>query len=485
MTVKRITSGLRELSPVKKATLAYFVSNLLVKGIAIISAPVFTRIMSTEQYGLVSTYQSWQSVLSVVITLNLAQGVFNNGMLEFKNDKNRYICSLITISSSSTFVFIIIYKLLQNRINHVLELESRFVWILLLSCLFTPAYNYWSGRQRYELRYRIISVLSVVSSILSVSIGIILVRLGREKDAGFYRVFGLEIVPIVLGLFFLIVELKAARVEICRDYISYSLKLSLPLIPHYVSMYILSSSDRLMITKMVNMEATAVYSVAYSVFSIVLLFWSSLEGALTPWIYENLDANKDGSVRQVTSKLLVLYGVVGVLITLFSPEIMFLLAPSSYHEGVYIIPSVATSAFFMAVYSLYMRIELFYKKTSFSAIATGLCAALNLLLNYICIARFGYIAAGYTTLVSYTLLTVMHYLYIRKCGLEAVFDNTKIIKLSVGLILFSAFITFTYSVSTLRYAFIAILLLLLLLKRREIVFLIRQFSRKEIKNIEE
>ena len=96
-----------------------------------------------------------------------------------------------------------------------------------------------------------------------------------------------------------------------------------------------------------------------------------------------------------------MFAVMCVCCTLFAPEIMMVLAPSSYSSGVYVIPPVAVGVFFTAVYSIYMRIELYYKQTFFSTIATTIAAALNIVLNYIFIRMFGAVAAGYTTMICY------------------------------------------------------------------------------------
>ena len=72
-------------------------ANLILKGLSLISGPIFTRIMPTDQYGIVSTFQSWQSLLAVIVTLNLSQGVFNNGMLEFKENRDMEYLYLLKI----------------------------------------------------------------------------------------------------------------------------------------------------------------------------------------------------------------------------------------------------------------------------------------------------------------------------------------------------------------------------------------------------
>ena len=67
---------------------------------------------------------------------------------------------------------------------------------------------------------------------------------------------------------------------------------------------------------------------------------------------------------------------------------MTILAPDSYKAGIYAIPAIAGGVYFTAVYSLYMRIELFYKKTTFATVASTIAAVSNIILNYIFIKLF-------------------------------------------------------------------------------------------------
>ena len=67
-----------------KASIWFTVCSIIQKGIQLITVPFFTRILTAEQYGQYSLYQSWLSIISIFATLNLSSGVFNNGMLKYK-----------------------------------------------------------------------------------------------------------------------------------------------------------------------------------------------------------------------------------------------------------------------------------------------------------------------------------------------------------------------------------------------------------------
>ena len=143
-------------SPAVKASMALLFANLILKGISLISGPIFTRIMSADQYGIVSTFQSWQSLLTVIVTLNLSQGVFNNGMLEFKENRNQFQFALVVITAVCTGLFFLIFEIFKTPLLNMFEIPPVMVYVMVLYFLFVPAYQFWSGRQRYNPNFRFV-----------------------------------------------------------------------------------------------------------------------------------------------------------------------------------------------------------------------------------------------------------------------------------------------------------------------------------------
>ena len=70
-----------------KAGFWFTISNVLLRGISFLTLPIFTRIMSTDQYGVLSLYQSWVMIISIVITLNVWTGGFNTQVLDHEGEE--------------------------------------------------------------------------------------------------------------------------------------------------------------------------------------------------------------------------------------------------------------------------------------------------------------------------------------------------------------------------------------------------------------
>lgn len=462
-----------DASPAVKASMVLLASNLVLKGLSLISGPIFTRIMSTEQYGLVSNYNSWRDIFYVFVTLNLASGVFNNGMLEFKTDRDRFQFSLVAITAFLTGVFFVFFQLFQKKLTSLMELPSSLIYIMVLYYLTTPAFQFWSGRQRYEYRYKALALITILSALTSMIVGIIAVLNTPDGNSATVKIFVTEGINIAIGLFFILYTGYRARFRINLDYCKYALTFNIPLLPHYLSMYVLSSSDRIMITKMVGLSATAIYSVSYTVASVINILWQSIDASLSPWIYEKLNSNDKERVRAVTGKTISIFAAACLFCTLFAPEIMTILAPEEYSAGIYVIPPVTAGVFFTAMYSVYMRVELFYKQSGFATVATSIAALVNIFLNYIFIRLFGAVAAGYTTMISYALLAVLHYFNIKRKHYDTAFDNKKFLIMSILVIAATCLISFTYSLSVVRYIVIAAGFVLAIKNKKYIISIIK------------
>ena len=84
----------KSMSVQARAALWFVACSFLQKGISFITVPIFTRLLSTDQYGTYSLYLSWLQILTIFTSLYLYNGVLDNAMAKFKDDRDRYISSM-------------------------------------------------------------------------------------------------------------------------------------------------------------------------------------------------------------------------------------------------------------------------------------------------------------------------------------------------------------------------------------------------------
>lgn len=447
-----------DLSIVAKASLWFIFCSILQRGISLITTPIFTRLMSTEQYGQYSIYNSWLQIFTIFTTLRLNGAVFNKGMSKYKSGRDAYTSTMQTVTSLLTVAAFIIYLIFHDFINELTELPTFIVVAMFAELLVMPAIDFWTVRKRYEYIYKPVVARTLIMAILNALIGVIAVLLSDKK--GYARILSCVVVNICFGIVIYIYNLKKGKEILNKGYAFFALKFNLPLIAHYISQYILDQSDRIMVQKLVSVAATGIYSVAYNIGLLLRIITTSINNALVPWQYEQLEKKAFKKLDNAMFSIFLIVAACSFALSCMAPEIMKLLADEKYYEGIYVIPPVAMGLFFSFMYTMYANIEFFYNKNKFSMYISSAGALLNIVLNYFGIKIFGYVAAAYTTLICYVIFAIGHYIYTVRCvsaeeKIKAVFNTKRVLSLSVLLIVLEILFIFIYDFIIIRYVILA------------------------------
>lgn len=454
-----------------KAALWYMICSILQKGIALITTPIFTRILSAEDYGLYTVYLSWSDMFIVFISLRLEFSVFNKGMSKYKENRDGYVGSMQIITTITSVLFLILYFLFRDQFNSLTELSTIIMIMILLKCAVFPSFDFWMLRERYEYRYIPFVSVTLALTLLNSVLGLIAVLLFSESG-GIARITTDFAVYFVIGVVLYIINFKKGLKKAKYGYAKFALLFNIPLIPHYIATYILNQMDRIMIQKMVGVVQAGIYSVAFCAGMMMNIVSTSLINAITPWYYGKLEEGRFEDVKSKFPLLLFLIGVVILIFLLFAPEAMMLLAPAEYWESIYVIPPIACSIIFSVMYSFFTIPEFFYDANKFSMFASGLAAIFNLVSNFVFISMFGYLAAGFTTMGCHMIMAICHYIYAKKVmkkqGVDF-FDKKHIALVYVLVICIIPITCFLYDYPYLRYGLALLSMIGLVLFRQTIV----------------
>ncbi len=393
-----------------KAGFWYIISNLMLKGVSLVTLPVFARILSQQEIGYYSNFTSWLNLLGVIVTLNLTSSVYL-AALDYKEKIDKYVSSALVLGTLSTMFFYVIVLVFKTQFLKLFDVDELTLHIMFFVLAVQPAIEMYNIKNRTQFKYKSTVIFSITSCVLSTGLAILLVAFYKFGVMG--RIVGFYIPQIVLNIgiyVFVLIQGKGFSIK----YWKYALSLSLPLIFHDIAHIVLSSSDRIMITKIVGNTDTALYSVAYSCGSIISIIWLSMNNAWSPWAYSCMEKNEVESLNKAVKPYTLFFLLIVFSAMLVAPEILFVIGGEKYSNSVSMIPVVMISYVFVFVYSLYVNIEFYHKKQRFIAVGTVLAAVLNLSLNYLLISIFGYIAAAYTTLIGYSFLFIYNFLVVKQ-----------------------------------------------------------------------
>lgn len=455
-----------------RASLWFLICSFLQKGISMLSTPMFTRILTTTEYGAYNVFNSWLGIITIFVSLSLSGGVYTQGLVKYEHDRKVFSSSLQGLTTTLTILWTVVYFTFRSFWNGLLGLSTVQILAMLIMIWTTAIFGFWSNEQRVEYKYKALVIITLLVSLFKPIIGVIFVLLAHDKVTA--RILGLVLVELVgySGLY--ILQMKRGKVFFSAQYWKYALAFNLPLIPHYLSQIVLSSADRIMISKMIGDSEAGIYSLAYALSSIMLLFNSSLMQTLNPWIYQKIKAKRIKEIEPVAYTSLIIVATVNLMLILLAPEAVALFAPNAYHEAIYAIPPIALSVYFMYSYDLFAKFAFYYEKTNLIMIASVIGAILNIILNYIFIDMFGYIAAGYTTLVCYMVYSIAHYKLMNivcehNCEGIKPYDTRRILVITVPFVAAGFVFLATYDYPIVRYGIIVIAIIIAAVLRNRII----------------
>ena len=427
--------------------------------------------MTTEEYGRFGVFYSWFGIISVFVTLNLFAGVYSQGLVKFSKERAVFSSSMQGLVLVLTVLYTGIYMLFRGFFNDLFHLSTVQMLAMMILIWTSAVFSFWAEEQRVEFRYKAIVVFSLILAVLKPTLGVIFVILSEDKVTA--RILSIVIVELLFCSALFLMQIRKGRSFYSRKYWWYALAFNLPLIPHYLSATILNSADRIMIENITGSGDAGVYNLAYSVALIMTLFNTSLMQTISPWIYKKIKSKDIRDLGRVAYTTLLIIAVVNLMLILFAPEIVRIFAPPEYAEAIWVIPPVAMSVYFMFSYDLFAKFAFYYERTLFVMLASVTGALLNVALNLLAIPRFGFIAAGYTTLICYMVYAVLHYLFMRKvcrenCDGVIPYKTGTILKITAAFLALGFLFIPTYYRSLLRYGLIALLLILGIVFRKKI-----------------
>lgn len=442
----------------KKALTAgtwYVISNFMIKAIALLTTPIITRLLTPEDYGLSTTYLSVFNIITIIGTLDLYSSVQIANFDFEDNELDSFMSSILGLSSLSVFLLYMVVRIFPEFSLQMMGLDLNLIGFLFLNVLLTNAYTLLQTKHRSQLKYKKFVLMSVFVSILSPIISIILIN-RMEENLYLGRIVGNALPQMILSIFIFGYIIFKGKTLFNKVYWNYALKISIPLIPHHLSGSILSQSDRIMINNLVGATQVGLYSLAYSYSTILQVLWTSFNQAWVPWFYGKMKEQKYEEIKYFVKPYSILFSLFYMGMVGLGPEAIQVFGPSQYQSGMWIVPPVLLGIFFQFLYSLYVNIEFYLKKTQYIAIGTFIAAGVNIVLNFIFIPKYGYIAAAYTTLIGYIILFILHYYIVKN------WINTDIIGIKflltwlLVIISFTIIMMFLYQYKFYRYVFLGV-----------------------------
>lgn len=461
------------LNQTTTATLMFSLANLIHYGCGLLYTPIFSRVMTQQEYGTVTIYSSWAGILTTALTLNIWSSAYI-GFVEFKGEEDQYAANAIKVAMPMCIVAAVLLAVFPNILSEWFVLSPALLWFLLLNVFVTPAFQLWSFRQRYDYRYKALFWISIANSIAVLICGLVAIFLfpGHKSEA---RIIGGGWVQLTIYtvLFFLLLVRGGRKGN--RMHQKFALKMSLAQMPNSLANSLLSQMDRIMIAQTIGESATAVYGMAGTIssafYSVVMV---AINASWVPYIYRSLSENKPERLNKTSVRLTMLVALGCFMVVLIAPEALLILGGESYEAAKWCVPGLVLSLLVSFAAGGINEVMVFCKKPQYICLGTIIAAGINIGLNALLIPRWGAVVAGYTTLLSSMVMGVVDYKMMRTISANtsfncAVFDVKRLVMICIGTTIAALLcVGLLYDRVAPRYAIVFIICLVAVLNMKKI-----------------
>ena len=222
-----------ELPVPVKASLWFMMCSVVQKGISFFTTPIFTRLMTTEQFGQFTLYNSWVPIICIFATLNLQYGSFNTAQIKFSDDRKAYTSSTQGLVTLLCGLMLVLFFLFRNTLSSLLELPVVILLTMVAHVWGQFVVNLWLSNRRFDYNYKAMVAFILPTSVLSQVVSLVCVI--GSADKGYARILGMAIIEFLLGIIIYIYNHKQGKKFCVKQYWKFALGFNLPLIPYYLS----------------------------------------------------------------------------------------------------------------------------------------------------------------------------------------------------------------------------------------------------------
>ena len=388
-------------------------STILLRGISLFTAPLFSRMLGTNGYGVLSIYTIWMGVVAIAFTLQ-TNGTLVNARVEYDEGQQiKYQSSVMSLSLLSFLLCSAVVMLFLPQISSLLQLSKALILLLLFHAFGNFCFNFLNSKFTYEFKAGTNMVLSVGVTLATLILSVILILVMPEEINYYGRILGMALTYGTMGVVICAYILGKGKTFYNRDYWKLALTLALPVVFHSLSDVLLGHFDRLMLQHMMNESMVGQYSLAFNFGGIMLTIFMALNNSWVPFFFEDFKAGRSEHIHDQAKNFLELFTVLCVGFNLLSIEVYHVFASQDSWPGTMLIPVFVTGYFLNFLCTFPVNYEYYHKKTKVVAIVTVLAALVNIVLNYVLILNIGMIGAAVATAVSHGLQLFMHYVYVR------------------------------------------------------------------------
>lgn len=401
-----------------KNTIIVTVGKICTQLISFFLLPLYTALLTTAEYGVVDLLNTIINLLIPVIVLQIDQGVFRYliDCRDQETEQNKLITSTIFFVLAQICIYILLFLVFSPFINN--EYKYFLLYNLIASLLVSVLMQISRGigdNFSYSIGSFIAGSLAVILNVIFIAFlrmganGMLLASLISNAICAFYFFIRLDLIHRIKKQFYDSNLLKKV------------LHYSIPLIPNAVSWWVVTASNRVIISFFLNLSANGIFSAANKFSGVITTIYSVFNLTWTESASININgSDKDEFFSEIFDSVLRIFGAICLNVITLMPIVFPIMINDKFIDAYFQIPILMVATLFNILVSFFGSIYVANKLTKEIAKTSIMSAVINLAFNCIFIHFIGLFAASLATAISYFLMFIYRY-----------FDSKKYVDLKI------------------------------------------------------
>lgn len=419
--IEKTTQKDYSLSKIFKGSSIYSIGSILSKSSGFLLIPLYTRILSPQEFGIISYLEVLLQLLVIVVGCGF-HGAQTRYYFETGHQGHKFGEFLFSINFFSlAFGLVIFIPISIGGILFGWSLGSEvsipiYPYIVLLfgtvlfSVIFQNQIAYHQMKQEFIKTSIYTSINFLLSTILS------LVFIVGFKFGAYGRVWGLFLGSVLFLLLFSRNYFSAFSWSISKSNIRYAIRFGIPVVIYLLVGTVHNVIDRFFLERMRSLDELGFYALGATCAGVLQVILTSFNQAYQPNYYQLMSSEIDFEYknhqisRTFSYWIFLVTGITIVGIFIGKPFLYFFVGENFQVVGS-IFPLQLVSVYLGSFYYFFSSSIFYFKKTHWLPIITGISALCNIILNSLLIPKFGIFGAAFATATSNAVLSIVSFYF--------------------------------------------------------------------------
>ena len=397
----------------------YSLGGILSRVAAFLLIPLYTRYLSTADYGIIGVTAMVASLVAFVAAVGLPDAVMRL-YVDAESSKRAQQVFITTV-----FVFQLMFGALL--VAFLALFGEQLFGFLFSSVPFSPyillaiGIGYLTSviavvpQPLFRIRRQPIRFVILSAIMLSLNVALTVYFVVGRKEGALGSLKGAFVATLLMSIVYVLSIRKDFGWHFSRSQLKRALIFGLPLVPQAISFWLLGLSDRAILAANTSLGDVGIYTLAYQFALVLQVINLSVDAAWRAFVFRAVGSSTQSKwIPRLSTYYILGLAFVAWGIAVFGVDAIALVTPQSYHGASQVLPWLTLAMFMIVFYQVWSGTVLASKKTGGLAVITFVAALLNVGLNLYLVPRFGMMAAAVNAVIGYAALAAGAYFLARR-----------------------------------------------------------------------